>query len=89
MKAVADTLAKLKMPCPLLTDGTCPVDIPGLDSQTWPFMMDQLTDLLEITIPDNANIFFKKASVGHRARKLTITEIVDVLIELARRPANS
>jgi len=80
--AIQSLLQSARIPVPEITDETCPLDISGFDSQTWPYVMSELEEVLEIKIPDDANIFLSKQRSGSKPRKLSIVEIVQVLQSL-------
>lgn len=80
--AIRSLLQSARMAVPEITDETCPLDIAGFDSQTWPYVMSELEVILDIEIPDNVNIFLSKAAQGGKTKRLKVREIVDVLLKL-------
>lgn len=89
VEAIRNLLRSARLAVPEITDETCPLDIEGFDSQTWPYVMSELEELLGIEIPETMNIFVSKSGQGGKPRKLKVREIVDVLLKLRENGGNS
>jgi len=83
--SIKKVLESCRQQVPDLKDETCPLDIFGFESYTWPYAMDDIAVELGIDIPDDVNIFLGKTQKGQRARRLTIGQIVDVILMLSVR----
>lgn len=89
VEAIRNLLRSARLAVPEITDETCPLDIAGFDSQTWPYVMSELEELLGIEIPETMNIFISKAPQGGKPKKLKVREIVDVLLKLQKTGESS
>lgn len=82
IQAIRSLLQSARIAVPEISDETCPLDIAGFDSQTWPYVMSELEEILNVKIPHDENIFLSKAAQSSKPRRMRIREIVDVLIKL-------
>lgn len=66
--------------CPSITGTTKPTeDLPKFDSKIWPYAVGLIAKKLEITIPNDENIFCRKKT----CIALTIDESVAIIVNLA------
>jgi hypothetical protein len=81
--AIERTLALNGMPVPCFEEVTVPAQIPGFKSDDWTYAMVELAEILEITIPDNVNVFAD--SKANKFRRRSIDEIVEMILRLAQK----
>jgi len=72
--------------CPELKGTTKPIDeLPKFDSKIWPVAIGMLAAKLEITIPNDVNIF----RPGKTAVCLTIDETTALVVKIMQEQANA
>jgi len=66
--------------CPLIVGQTKPLeDLPEFDSKVWPVAIGMVAAELNITIPDDVNIFRRENS----SEAMTVSEIVARIIQIS------
>ncbi|HLO99705.1 MAG TPA: hypothetical protein VK171_14020 [Fimbriimonas sp.] len=81
MKAIQIALDNTGAKLDSISRSDIAADIPGLESDDWPYIETNVGEILEINIPENVHLFTE----GHskNGKKRTIGQIVDIILKLS------
>ena len=65
---------------PEIGESTIVVDILGLESEDWPYAMEEIGQILGVEIPAKVNLFIDGS--GKTKRKRTVSQVIDAIIRL-------